>query len=121
MDADEMDRDDGGLGNIASKIADKAMDALFSNDFRTIFSMTNLPNEDYRAANLGLALVHKLIVEEYCIDDDYIDRNEEILKLILVSALPLKGEARNKITEMLQTQNRILTLGELEKEKGVIR
>lgn len=109
-----------GTDNPFAKITDKALGKLFSDRLREILGM-GIFSEDQRSWALGLPLIHKILVERFVIDDDYIDNSEERIKLILASTLGVGGKAREQMHEMLQTQNRILTLGELEKNRGVIR
>lgn len=103
-----------------AKITDKTLDMLFSEDLKRILGTSILRSED-RGYALGLAILHKLIVEQMYIDDDKIDRNEYIVKLILNGTIAMQGAARKQLVEMLQTQNTILTMGELEKDRKVIK
>jgi len=109
-----------GTESAMAKITDKALGMLFSDDLRRILGM-GIYSEEQRTWALGLPVIHKLFVERNVINDDYIDRNEEVIKLVITSTLGVKGVAREQLKDMLQTQTRILTMNEVQENRGVIR
>ena len=111
-----LKEDEGGM----SQITDKALSFLFANDMRRILG-TSILNSEARGWAIGLPIIGKLIVERFSMNDDYIDRNDEINKLILTSTIAEGGTARQQLIDMLKNTTNILSMTELEKEKRSIK